>query len=212
MKKKIIKNNNNNKYRKLLTLRGAHTPLTGISTPHLHCGTPVVLSLLLSFSPLGGPLFLLVSSGDLLAFGSYNLRFFSPLQQGSFFLQHLVLELLDILQLLLLLCNPPFFCLFFGFDLYFSPGFLSCTLCMTGLCCLLQSKERLLLLLMPSLYLTALLLEHFSIVLRNVRGSGERHDNTETRVKNFFFHLCIVDLGTITGLLDKLNRTLKAQS
>ena len=30
--------------------------------------------------------------------------------------------------------------------------------------------------------------------------------------KTFFFHLCIVNLGTITGFLDKLNRTSKAQS
>jgi len=30
--------------------------------------------------------------------------------------------------------------------------------------------------------------------------------------KNFLFCLCIVDLGTITGFLDKPNRTLKAQS
>jgi len=40
----------------------------------------------------------------------------------------------------------------------------------------------------------------------------ERHDDTGARVKKFFFHLCIVDPGTITGFLDKLNRTSKAQS
>jgi len=57
----------------------------------------------------------------------------------------------------------------------------------------------------------ALLLEHFSVVLRNVREGRKRYDNTETRVKNFFFYLCIVDLGTIMRLLDKLNRTSKAQ-
>ena len=80
---------------------------------------------------------------------------------------------------------------------------------MMSLCCLLQLKKELLLLLMPLLYLTALLLEHFSVVLRNVRGGRERHDNTETRAK-IFIYLCIVDLGTIMGFPDKPNRTLKA--
>ena len=60
------------------------------------------------------------------------------------------------------------------------------------------------------LYFTVLLLEHFSVVLRNVGEGRERHDNIETRAKNFFFHLYIVDLGTTTEFLDKLNRTLKA--
>jgi len=59
-------------------------------------------------------------------------------------------------------------------------------LCTTGLCCLLQSKEGLLLLLMPSLHLIVLLLEHFSVVLRNVREGRGRHNDTETRAKNFF--------------------------
>jgi len=74
----------------------------------------------------------------------------------------------------------------------------------------LQSKEGLLLLLMILLHLTALLLKQFSIVLRNVGGDGGRHNNTETRVRNFFFCLYIVDLGTIMGFSDKPNRTLKA--
>ena len=34
-----------------------------------------------------------------------------------------------------------------------------------------------------------------------------RHSNIETRAKNFSFHLYIVDLGTIIGFSDKLNRT-----
>jgi len=97
------------------------------------------------------------------------------------------------------------FCL--GFGLCFSSGFLSYMLCMTGFCCLLQSKEKLLFLLMLSLHLTALLLEHFSIVLGNIRVGGGRHNNTETRAKNFLFCLYIVDLGTITEFSDKLNRT-----
>jgi len=78
--------------------------------------------------------------------------------------------------------------------------------------CRLQLKEGLLLLIMPSLHLMALLLEHFSIVLGNVGVGGGRHDDTETRAKNFLFCLCIVDLGTITGFSGKPNRTLKAQS
>jgi len=126
---------------------------------------------------------------------------------------------LDVLQLLFLLYNPLFFGLFLGFGLYFSSGFLSHILCTMGLCCLLQLKEGLLLLLMPSLHLIALLLEYFSVVLRNIGEDRRRHDNTKARVKNFLFCLCIVDLGTITKFLDKpnktlnkLNRTLKAQS
>jgi len=79
-------------------------------------------------------------------------------------------------------------------------------------------KKRLLLLLMLSLHFLALFLKHFSVILKNVGGSKERYNNTETRAKNFFFHLYIVDLGTITGFSDKpnrtsnkLNRILKAQ-
>jgi len=60
-------------------------------------------------------------------------------------------------------------------------------LCMTGFCCLLQSKEGLLLLLMLSLYLTALLLKHFSIVLEKIRVGEGKHDNTETRAKKLSF-------------------------
>jgi len=81
---------------------------------------------------------------------------------------------------------------------------------MMGLHCLLQTKEGLLLLLMLSLHFIALLLKHFSIMLRNVGGGGERHDDTETRAKNILFHLCIVNPGTITEFSDKSNRTSKA--
>jgi len=73
-------------------------------------------------------------------------------------------------------------------------------------------KKGLLLLLVPLLHFMVLLLEHFNIVLRNVGGGGGRHNNIETRAKNVLFHLYIVDLGTITGFSDKLNRTSKAQS
>jgi len=79
------------------------------------------------------------------------------------------MELLEVfprpLLSLLLLCNPLPLGLFLGFGLCFSPGFLSCTLCTTGFRCLLQSKEGLLLLLMPSLHLTTLLLKHLGVVL-----------------------------------------------
>jgi len=73
-------------------------------------------------------------------------------------------------------------------------------------------KEELLLLLMPSLHFIILLLKHFNVVLRNIGVGGRKHNDIGTRAKNFFFCLCIVDLGTITEFLDKLNRTSKAQS
>jgi len=60
-------------------------------------------------------------------------------------------------------------------------------LCMMGFHCLLQSKEGLLLLLMPSLHLAALLLKHFSVILGNVGVGGGRHDNAKTRVKKLSF-------------------------
>jgi len=57
-------------------LSSAHTPLTGVRTPYLDCGTSTV------FPPslLGGLLPLLISSGDLFAFGLHDLGSFSPLQ------------------------------------------------------------------------------------------------------------------------------------
>jgi len=56
---------------------------------------------------------------------------------------------------------------------------------MTGLCYLLQTKERLLLLLILSLHFMVLLLKHFSIMLRNVGGDRRRHYDTEARAKKF---------------------------
>jgi len=56
---------------------------------------------------------------------------------------------------------------------------------MIGLCYLLQTKKGLLFLLMPSLYFTALLLEYFSIMLRNVGGGRERHNDIKARMKKF---------------------------
>ena len=82
--------------------------------------------------------------------------------------------------------------LFLGLGLCFSPGFLSRMLCMTGFCCLLQSKEGSLLLLMSSLHLPALLLEHFSVILGKVGVGGRRHNDTETRVKNSFFSVYVL--------------------
>jgi len=61
-------------------LPSAHTPLTEVSTSHLYCGTSAVLPWLFPFSLLRGLLPLLVSSGNLLMFGSCDLRSFSPLQ------------------------------------------------------------------------------------------------------------------------------------
>ena len=61
-------------------LPSAHTPLTGVSTPHLYCSTSTVLLWLLSSSLLRGPLLLLVSGGNLLTFRSCDLESFSPLQ------------------------------------------------------------------------------------------------------------------------------------
>jgi len=83
---------------------------------------------------------------------------------------------------------------------------------MMGFCYLLQSKEGLLVLLMPLLHLPVLFLKHFSIVLGKVRVGGERYNDIEIRAKNSLFCLYIVDLGTITEFLDKPNRTSKAQS
>ena len=165
-------------------LSSIHTPLTGISTPHLHGGTSTVLSQLLPSSLLEGLLPLLVSGGNFLA-----LRSLSPLQKGSFFLQHLISKPLEVLQcplLLLLLHNPLLLGFFLDLFLCFSPGLLSHILYTTGLHCLLQIKKELLFFLMLSLYFIVLLLEHFSIVLRNVGKSRGRHNDIETRAKNFF--------------------------
>jgi len=149
----------------------------------------VVLPLLPLFSFLEGPMLLLVSGNDLLTLRFHDLGFLRALQEGSVLHYHLVLELLDVLQLLLLLHNSLLFGLFLGFGLCLSSGFLSCMLCMTGLYCLLQTKKGLLLLLMPSLHFMALLLKYFNIVLRNIRGGKKRHNDTETRAKNFFYVL-----------------------
>jgi len=60
-------------------LPGAHTPLIGVSTPYLYCGTSAVLFWLLPSSLLGEPLPLLTSGGDFLALRSHDLESLSPL-------------------------------------------------------------------------------------------------------------------------------------
>ena len=159
-------------------LSGIHTPLIGVSTHYLDCNNPAVLP----FSFLGRLMPLLISGGDLLILRSCDL---GPL---GILCYYPILESLDILQLLfLLLRNPPLFSFFPGFGLCLSPSLLSCILYMTGLHCLLQTKERLLLLLVLLLYFTVLLLKHFSIMLRNVGRGRRRHNNTETRAKKLPF-------------------------
>jgi len=69
-----------------------------------------------------------------------------------------------------------------------------------------------LLLLMSLLHFLPLFFKHFSIILGDVGGNGERYSDTEEKAKTFLFCLYIVDLGTITEFLDKFNKTLKAQS
>jgi len=64
---------------------------------------------------------------------------------------------------------------------------------------------------MSPLYLLVLLFQHIGIILENIKGNKKRYDNIEERQKFFLFCLYIVDLGTIIGSLDKLNKTLKVQ-
>jgi len=50
-----------------------------------------------------------------------------------------------------------------------------------------------LLLLVPPLHLLPLLFKDLGVILQNVGVSGGRHNNIETRVKNFLLSLYIVD-------------------
>jgi len=158
-------------------LPGTHISLTGVSIPHLDC----VISVVLLFSFLGELMPLLISRDDLLTLRSYNLGSFSTLQEGGILYYHLISKSLDVFQLLLLLLHNPL-----PFVLCLSLGLLSCMLYMMGLYCLLQMKEGLLLLLIPSLYFMVLLFKHFSIMLRNVGEGRERHNNVEEKTKTFF--------------------------
>jgi len=62
------------------------------------------------------------------------------------------------------------------------------------------------------LHFLLLIFKHFGIILGSVGGGRGRHNDTKAKAKTFLFCLCIVDLGTITGFLNKFNRTLKTQS
>ena len=179
--------------------------------PHLNCNITIVFSQLLIFNFLGRLLFYLVfweDSDNLLVFRSCDLKSLTALQKNS------VLELLQVLYffLLLLLLHKP---LLLGFlpclglsDLSY---LLNSSLNKIGLSYLFQTGLELLLFFVPPLYLLMLLFKHLGIGLGNIGENERKHDNIEERWKNFLFYLCIVDLGTITGSFDKLNRTSKAQ-
>ena len=63
---------------------------------------------------------------------------------------------------------------------------------------------------MSLLHFLLLLFKYFGVILENVRGGREKHDDTEAKMKTFLFHLCIVDLDTIIEFSDKFNKTSKA--
>ena len=138
MKKKLLKKDNNNKKSYYLPgivhqagLSGTHTPLIEVSTSYLNSDISIVPCWLFSFSFLGRLAVYSFSWGYLFALRFHNLESFSALQEGSIFCQHLIPELLDILQcsllllLLLLLCNSPLFSFLFHFGLYLLSCFLS---------------------------------------------------------------------------------------
>jgi len=64
---------------------------------------------------------------------------------------------------------------------------------------------------MSLLHFLLLFFEHFGVILEDVRENGRRHGDIEKKAKKFLFHLYIVNLGTITGFLNKFNRTSKTQ-
>ena len=66
-----------------------------------------------------------------------------------------------------------------------------------GLYCLFQTNQEPLLLLVLLLHFLVLLFKHVSVVLGDVGGGGERHDDVEKKIKTFLFCLYIIDLGTI---------------
>jgi len=109
-------------------------------------------------------------------FRSWGLGTFSALQKGGVLCQYFVPELLKILypfSFFFLFYKPLLFSFLPCLGLGHLPYLLSSILNMVGLCCLFQVGLKLLLLFMPPLYL--------SIVLGNVRGNGERYNNTEER-------------------------------
>ena len=64
---------------------------------------------------------------------------------------------------------------------------------------------------MSLLHFLVLLFKYFGIGLGNIGRQRERYDSIG-KGKIFSSCLYIIDLSTIMGSLDKLNRTLKAQS
>jgi len=83
---------------------------------------------------------------------------------------------------------------------------------MTGLHCLLQSNQKLLLFLMPLLHFIMLLFKYVSVMLKNVRESGRKHDVVEERVKTLFSIYVLLTQVPSWNSSNKLNRTSKAQS
>lgn len=176
-------------------LPSMYIPFIKINTSHLNCSISTVLFWLLSFSLLRKPLPLLVFWGDssnLLLFRSYNLGSFSTLQKNDILGQYFISELFQVLYLLsfvLFLHKLPFLSFLSYLSLGYLSSFLSSLLNIIDLCYLFQLDLELLLLFMPSLHLLLLLFKHISIVLRNFRRSGEKHDSRKER--KFFSFLFI---------------------
>jgi len=125
-----------------------------------------------------------------------------------------ILELLQVLYLflLLLLLHKPLlhsFLPYLGLSNLFY--LLNSSLNKMGLCYLFQTGLKLLFLFMSLLYLLMLLFKHLGISLGNIGKNRRKHDNIEEKWKNFLFCLYIVDLYTIIGSFNKLNRISKAQ-
>lgn len=141
-------------------LPSVHTPLTEVSIPHFDLSVPMVSSWLFPFSFLRELSFLLIFWDNLLVFRSYNMGSFSTPQKGSIFYQYLILKLLEILHLfyfILLLHKPPLLNFLPYLGLYCLLYLLSSMLNMVGFCHLFQIDQKLLSLLMSSLYLLSLL-------------------------------------------------------
>ena len=186
-----------------------HISFTRISTPQLDLNVSLVPHWLFFFSLFGRSAVCIISQGYLLVLRSHDLRLFSTLQKDGVFLKYFFPELLEILQYSLfplfffynssLLGFLPCFCLSFFFC------FLSHTLSPIRLHHFFQLDQELLL-----LFVSLLHFKNFGVLLENIGEDGGKHNDIETKAKTFFC-LCIVDLGTITRFLNKLNRTLKVQ-
>jgi len=170
-------------------LSGIHTSLTGVISSHLGCSIPTVSPWLLSFYFLRGLSLYFVfwrDVGNLLVFGSHNLRSLSALQKSGIFSQNFVPELFQVLQLFLLLLLL-YESLLFSFLHCLVLSNLSCLLSnllnVMDLCYLFQASLEPLLLFVPSLHFLTLLFKHLGISLENVRGNRRRHDNIEERQK-----------------------------